>query len=96
MSSKYTKESLQARYNELVQKRDEINAQIVGKPQGVKKLFSGGSLQERLDAANAKVAEAQKEAQAIADQIQAIRGGAEWIELKKEIGVLARMLQKAR
>lgn len=72
-------ESLKARYAELCDQRDAKNAEI--KP-----------LQEQLDALNAEIAEKQAAALAIAIEISTARGGQKWLDLKKEIGVLANAL----
>lgn len=70
---------MRRRYQSLCEVRDRINAEV--KPQ-----------QDYLDKANAKVAAAQAEAKAFSDKINEIRGGEEWLQLKKEIGLLARAL----
>ena len=49
-------------------------------------------LERQLDAANADVAAAQERANALAAQIDANRGGQKWIDMKYQIGVLARAL----
>lgn len=68
---------LRERYDALCARRDAINAKIA-------------PLKAKLEAANAKVEAAQADAEKIAAQINAERGGAEWLDLKKEIGALAR------
>lgn len=69
------------RYFELTDRRDAINAQIA-------------PLQAQLDAANAVAIEAQANANAIAAEINTIRGGRDWLDLKTEIAQLTRALGK--
>lgn len=76
-----TTEMLAARYYELCDQRDAVNAQI-------------DPIQKELDAANLRVEAAQAEAQKLADRIQALRGGQKWLDLKKEIGQLANAMRK--
>lgn len=76
-----TNEMIVARYYDLCDQRDAVNAKIV-------------PFQKELDAANTKVQEAQAEAVAIADKIQALRGGQKWLDLKKEIGSIASALRR--
>lgn len=74
-----TRENLQARYTELCAKRDEVN-------------LRAAPLQRDLDAANAEAQAANARARKLADAIQALRGGQEWLELKREIGLIAKAL----
>lgn len=76
-----TQDLLAARYYELCDQRDAVNAE-------------SAPIQEKLDAANAKVQKAQAEATALAAQIQALRGGQKWLDLKKEIGTIANALRR--
>lgn len=72
-------ETLKARYAELCAQRDATNAKVA-------------PLREQLDAANARAQTAQAEAEALALQISKERGGQAWLDLKKEIAVLANAL----
>lgn len=72
---------LRERYDSLCAKRDAVNAKIA-------------PLKVKLEAANAKVIAAQAEADKLAVQINEARGGAEWLDLKKEIGALARAVNR--
>lgn len=72
-------ETLKARYAELCARRDSVNQQIA-------------PLQEKLDAANARAQAANSEAYELALEISRVRGGQAWIDLKKEIAVLANAL----
>jgi hypothetical protein len=74
---------IKARYDELCAIRDKTNGKVAG-------------LQSKLTAANDRVNEAQAEANALALQISEVRGGANWLALKKEIGVLATALTASR
>lgn len=76
-----TNEMIVARYYDLCDQRDAVNEKIV-------------PFQKELDAANIRVQEAQAEAVAIADKIQALRGGQKWLDLKKEIGSIASALRR--
>lgn len=67
------------RYFQLCDQRDAVNAQTA-------------PLQAQLDAANAAAIEAQAKANAIAEQINTLRGGRDWLELKTEIAQLTRAL----
>ena len=79
----YSREAMQERYAALCKVRDERNAKAA-------------PLQVKLDAANAKVIAAQAEAAALAKQIEDAWGNGDWITLKREIGVLATALSRAR
>lgn len=69
---------LAARYYELCEQRDQVNAALV-------------DLQAKLELANAEAETARVKANAIAAEIQAKRGGGEaWLALKKEIADIAR------
>jgi len=70
---------IRKKYDELCTKRDAVNARVT-------------PLRKRLDAANEAVCKAQAEATRLAEEIQAIRGGQSWIDLKCEIGLLAKAL----
>ena len=73
-------DAVRSRYTELCALRDGANKKI-------------GDLKAKLDAANARIDTARREAAEYAAQIQNIRGGHEaWFSLKKEIGQLARLL----
>lgn len=85
-------EQMKDRLAVLIQKRDETNAKIETSPTKLGGLFKGLSLREQLDEANAEVQEAQDKANSIAAQIQEVRGGAAWLELKKEIALLSKAL----
>lgn len=74
-----TEALLMARYKELCAKRDKVNAKIA-------------PIQSQLDAANEKVNKAKDEARSLADEIQKLRGGQSWLDLKREIGLLAKSL----
>ena len=73
-------EILKARYKQLCDKRDAVNAEIA-------------PLQAELKAANDEAQVAQNRANAIAAEIQKRRGGREWLDLKKEIAALADALR---
>lgn len=73
-------EILKARYKQLCDKRDAVNAEIA-------------PLQAELKAANDEAQAAQNRANAIAAEIQKRRGGREWLDLKKEIAALADALR---
>lgn len=75
----YSPEVLKARYKELCDRRDKVNASTQG-------------LKKELEAANLKAEQARLEAMKIAAKISEARGGAAWITMKKEIGILARAL----
>lgn len=68
-----------ARFHQLAAQRDAVNAQTA-------------PLQAQLDAANAAVQEAQDKANALAAQIQALRGGQDWLDLKRELAMLTRAM----
>lgn len=72
---------LKARYDALCAQRDATSAKVA-------------PLKGKLDVANAKVIAAQAEADKLAVQINEARGGAEWLDLKKEIGALARAVNR--
>lgn len=78
--TQFTKEAMAARYHELCAQRDAVNAKTA-------------PLQAELDAANAAAQEASNKAAAIAAQIQAARGGSAWVDMKKEIGLIATALK---
>lgn len=67
-----------ARLSELCAKRDATNEDI--KP-----------LQSQLDEANARAQDAKNAADALAAQIQERRGGAAWLQLKREIRLLSQI-----
>lgn len=73
-------EILKARYKELCDTRDRVNAEIA-------------PLQAELKAANDEAQAAQNRANAIAKQISDARGGQKWLDLKKEIAALADALR---
>lgn len=76
--------ALQERYARLCAIRDAAKAAV-------------GPFQSQLDEINTKIQSMQAEANALAAQIQAARGGGEkWLLLKREIGILANMLMAAR
>lgn len=64
-------------YYDLCDLRDKVNAEVA-------------PVQSALDVANAEVEAAQKRAAELAAKIDAIRGGAEWLVLKKKIANIAR------
>lgn len=72
---------LRERYDSLCAKRDAVNAKTA-------------PLKVKIEAANAKVIAAQAEADKLAAEINAARGGADWLDLKKEIGALARAVNR--
>lgn len=71
-----------ARYKELCAVRDAKNAEVE-------------ALRKELDAANQEAQAAKAKADAIALKISEARGGAAWVKLKKEIGILARAVSGA-
>lgn len=71
--------NLQANYDALCAERDRRNA-------------LNAPLQAALDEQNALVERHQLEARRLAARIEANWGGAEWVELKKQIGMLAKAL----
>lgn len=73
--------ALKERYDALCALRDATNAKLE-------------PLKVKMEKANAKVIAAQDEANAIAAEINAARGGADWLDLKKEIGALARAVNR--
>ena len=77
MSNVY--EGYRARLAELVAKRDEKNAKVAG-------------LVKAKDEANAEAQAANARALALAAEIQKVRGGQSWLDLKKEIGALSKLL----
>lgn len=96
MTQEITLDAIQARYKELCDKRDAVYARIDQKrPSGLVGLFTGNySLREQLDEANLEVIRAQERANKLAAKINEIRGGEEWLKLKKEIGLLAALMSK--
>lgn len=70
---------MQRRYKNLCEVRDRINAE--NRPRQI-----------QLDELNASIQAAQAEAAAVSAKIDEVRGGVEWLQLKKEIGLLARAL----
>ena len=74
-----SRDNLLKSYRELCATRDAVNAK-------------NEPLERQLDAANARAAAAKQEADAIAAQIDANRGGQKWLDLKYQIAVLARAL----
>ena len=72
-------DSMRAKLDALVAQRDAVNAQIA-------------PIQVSLDAANTKVSEAQAVALDLAAQIQALRGGQPWLDLKRDIALLSKAL----
>lgn len=56
------------------------------------KLAEVAPLVEELTKANAEVASAQEKANAIAVQISDVKGGQYWLDLKRHIGALAKLL----
>ena len=68
-----------ARLAELVAKRDAKNAEVA-------------PLVAAKDEWNAKAQEANAKAVELAAQIQLVRGGQSWLDLKKEIGALSKLL----
>lgn len=74
-----TKELLVARYRELTAKRDAINEQA--KP-----------LQAQLDEINAESERLRVAAMDKKADIEALRDGPAWLDLKREIGILANVL----
>jgi outer membrane murein-binding lipoprotein Lpp len=70
-------QELKDRYAQLCKQRDAVNAKVA-------------PLQAKLDAAHARINAAQADAVKIKAEIDALRGGEDWLALKKEIGVLAR------
>jgi uncharacterized coiled-coil DUF342 family protein len=68
-----------ARLAELVAKRDAKNAEVA-------------PLVAAKEEANAEAQEANARAVALAAEIQKVRGGQSWLDLKKEIGVLSKLL----
>lgn len=75
--------ALKERYKELCDFRDRVNAAVA-------------PVQKALDFANAEVARAQAEAHELAARIQEIRGGEKWLDLKRQIGELARAISPKR
>lgn len=74
-------DNLKAMYAELCAERDRRNALNV-------------DLQRELDEVNALAEKARLRAMELAAQIEKNWGGAEWIEMKKQIGLLAKALSK--
>lgn len=72
-------ETLKARYAELCAQRDATNKVVE-------------PLQKQLEQANAKAEAARLEAEGLAKQISDVRGGQNWLDLKKEIATLANAL----
>lgn len=72
-------ETLKARYAELCAQRDATNKAVE-------------PLQKQLEQANAKAEAARLEAEGLAKQISDVRGGQNWLDLKKEIATLANAL----
>ncbi len=72
-----------ARYEELCALRDSVNEK-------------NAPLEEQLTAANAEAEAARVRAHALAEQIDANRGNALWLAMKKEIGILAKALSGRR
>lgn len=68
-----------ARYAELCAQRDAVNAQ-------------NAPIEAALEQANAEAEAARLKADGLAAQIDANRGGQAWIDLKRDIGALARAL----
>lgn len=68
-----------AKHAELCAKRDAVNAEVA-------------KVQVKLNEALAKEAEAKSEVDMLAAEIQVLRGGQSWLDLKKEIGALAKLL----
>lgn len=75
--------ALKERYKELCDFRDRVNAVCA-------------PVQQALDVANTQVARAQAEAHELAARIQEIRGGEKWLDLKRQIGELARAISPKR
>lgn len=75
--------NLEQHYDELIAKRDRVNA-------------ANAPLEAALAEANAQVQAAQARAMELVAQIDANRGGMAWVELKREIRLLAPSLEKAR
>lgn len=71
--------TMKARYKALCATRDEINAKLV-------------PVQSELDKVNSEIQIKQARALELANELNAVRGGKEWIDLKKEIGMLAKAL----
>ena len=76
-------DSTRDRYESLCAQRDATNARVA-------------PLLADLTEANAAVVEAQARANKIAEQVATLRGGEQWLVLKKEIGMLARALSGIR
>lgn len=76
-------ETTKARYEALCRQRDATNERV--RP-----------LLEKREALNQEIQAAQAEALAISAQVDAIRGGETWLDLKKEIGMLAKALSGIR
>lgn len=72
-------ETLKARYAELCAQRDATNKAVE-------------PLQAQLAEANLRAESARLEAEALAKQINDVRGGQKWLDLKKEIATLANAL----
>lgn len=70
-------------YERLCQQRDTVNERTA-------------PLQRRLDAVNANIQALSVEAERVAAEIQAVRGGESWLHLKKQIGVMAKALSGTR
>lgn len=78
-----TTADIPARYQELCAQRDAVNEQ-------------NAPLEAQLAAANAEVMAAQDRANALAAEIDNNRGRDAWIAMKKEIGILAKMVSGGR
>lgn len=77
----FNRTELLARYHELCAQRDATYAK-------------SAPLQAELDAANAECEAARQKAAALSAQIDAVWGGAAWLDMKKEIADIARFLGK--
>lgn len=78
-----TLDDMKARYEKLCAARDQTNASLA-------------ALKQQLDDANARSEAARREANGIAEKINEIRGGQAWLDMKKEIGLLATALSGRR
>lgn len=76
-------QSMQDRYAELCHQRDAVNAK-------------NDPIEAKLAKINAQVCSLQEEARKLAAQIDDNRGREKWLELKKEIAMLARALSGVR
>jgi uncharacterized coiled-coil DUF342 family protein len=75
--------NLEQHYDELCAKRDAVNAQ-------------NAPLEAELERANAQAEAARVKAMALAAQIDANRGGRAWIDMKRDIRMLAPAIERAR